>query len=250
MVRSALQEPDPLRAALYIFTCLHLRTKPFTEEQAARAREVATFLRAHGFWDERELVNVDIEGETFNIVDIGMRILTPRELFSVQGYIIELDYKSKPRDQIACCGDRLPSEPFFEPNVDRPDKIKLFIWGTFTSLYVIISRRYFNQLLGVLLSTSEYVPDERRPLKGKQLVVASLPALFGCSHCIYGEPCRERLVGNKPSGLTTEVFQSHPANKAQYGPCCNEKPNVRTFHFDNPPTVSKTMRHRFAAGVQ
>ncbi|RWF66862.1 DNA cytosine methyltransferase [Mesorhizobium sp.] len=85
---------------------------PFTEDQAARAREVAAFMRAHGFWDEREFVTVDIDGEVFTIVDIGMRMLTPRELFSAQGfppgYIIELDYNGKPlpkSDQIACCGN-------------------------------------------------------------------------------------------------------------------------------------------------
>ncbi|MER8556119.1 DNA cytosine methyltransferase [Mesorhizobium sp. M1217] len=85
---------------------------PFTEAQAARARQVADFMRAHGFWDEREFVTVDIAGETFTIVDIGMRMLTPRELFSAQGfppdYIIDLDFNGKPlpkSDQIACCGN-------------------------------------------------------------------------------------------------------------------------------------------------
>ena len=85
---------------------------PFTPEVAARAREVAAFLRAHGFWDEREFVTVDIDGETFTIVDIGMRMLTPRELFSAQGfpvdYIIDLEFNGKPlpKDaQISCCGN-------------------------------------------------------------------------------------------------------------------------------------------------
>lgn len=85
---------------------------PFTEEMAARARQVAAFLREHGFWDEREFVTVEIEGETFIIVDIGMRMLTPRELFSAQGfppgYIIDLDFNGKPlpkSDQISCCGN-------------------------------------------------------------------------------------------------------------------------------------------------
>lgn len=85
---------------------------PFTEAQAARARQVADFLRSHGFWDEREFVTVEISGEVFTIVDIGMRMLTPRELFSAQGfppdYIIEFDFNGKPlpkSDQIACCGN-------------------------------------------------------------------------------------------------------------------------------------------------
>ncbi|WP_246681937.1 DNA cytosine methyltransferase [Mesorhizobium sp. B2-6-3] len=85
---------------------------PFTEAQAARARHVADFMRAHGFWDEREFVTVEIAGEVFTIVDIGMRMLTPRELFSAQGfphdYIIEFEFNGKPlpkSDQIACCGN-------------------------------------------------------------------------------------------------------------------------------------------------
>jgi DNA (cytosine-5)-methyltransferase 1 len=63
-----------------------LDVPPFTEAQAARAREVAAFMRSHGFWDEREFVTLEIDGHTFVIVDIGMRMLTPRELFNAQGF--------------------------------------------------------------------------------------------------------------------------------------------------------------------
>lgn len=63
-----------------------LEVPPFTEAQAARAREVAAFMRSHGFWDEREFVTLEIDGHTFVIVDIGMRMLTPRELFNAQGF--------------------------------------------------------------------------------------------------------------------------------------------------------------------
>jgi DNA (cytosine-5)-methyltransferase 1 len=83
-----------------------------SEAQIARAREVAVFMREHGFWDEREFVTVEIDGETFTIVDIGMRMFTPRELFSAQGfppdYIIDLEFNGKPlpKDaQISCCGN-------------------------------------------------------------------------------------------------------------------------------------------------
>lgn len=69
----------------------HLGVPPFTEAQAARARQVADFMRAHGFWDEREFVTVDVDGVTFVIVDIGMRMLTPRELYNAQGF--PPDYK-------------------------------------------------------------------------------------------------------------------------------------------------------------
>lgn len=59
---------------------------PFSEERVARAREVADFLRAHGFWDEREFVTLTIGGVRVVIVDVGMRMLTPRELYNAQGF--------------------------------------------------------------------------------------------------------------------------------------------------------------------
>lgn len=59
---------------------------PFTDALAERARQVAAFMRAHGFWDDREFVTVEIDGATFVIVDIGMRMLTPRELYNAQGF--------------------------------------------------------------------------------------------------------------------------------------------------------------------
>ncbi|TPK15185.1 C-5 cytosine-specific DNA methylase [Mesorhizobium sp. B2-5-9] len=85
---------------------------PFTQQQADRARQVAAFMRAHGFWDDREFVTVVIDGETFTIVDIGMRMLVARELFSAQGfppdYIIDFMFNGKPLPksaQISCCGN-------------------------------------------------------------------------------------------------------------------------------------------------
>lgn len=89
-----------------------LQPEPLTDAQIARAHEVADFMRAHGFWDEREFVEVEVDGVTFIIVDIGMRMLTPRELFNAQGfppdYIIDLDFEGKPLPksvQISCCGN-------------------------------------------------------------------------------------------------------------------------------------------------
>jgi DNA (cytosine-5)-methyltransferase 1 len=89
-----------------------LQPEPLTEAQLCRAREVAAFLRDHGFWDEREFVTVAISGEVWTVVDIGMRMLTPRELFSAQGfppdYVIELEHEGRPlskSEQIACCGN-------------------------------------------------------------------------------------------------------------------------------------------------
>jgi len=55
---------------------------------------------------------VMIHGEPYQIVDIGMRMLTPRELFDAQGfphdYIIDHDYTGKvyPKSaQVARCGN-------------------------------------------------------------------------------------------------------------------------------------------------
>lgn len=59
---------------------------PFGPEHEERAREVAAFLREHGCWDGREFVTLEIEGTTFVLVDICMRMLTPRERFTANGF--------------------------------------------------------------------------------------------------------------------------------------------------------------------
>ncbi|MFG1246779.1 DNA cytosine methyltransferase [Xanthobacter flavus] len=59
---------------------------PFGPEHAARAREVAEFLRGHGCWEGGDLVTVEIDGTTFVIVDICMRMLTPRERYNANGF--------------------------------------------------------------------------------------------------------------------------------------------------------------------
>lgn len=99
---------------------------PFRPEQEARAREVADFMRAHGFWDEREFVTLEIGGSTFVIVDIGMRMLSPRELFNAQGfppeYVIDGVWEGEgearrfvefPKDvQVSCCGNSVSPFPY------------------------------------------------------------------------------------------------------------------------------------------
>ena len=97
-----------------------LAAPPFSPEHEARARAVTTFLRAHDAWDGGEFVTLAIDGQTFVVVDIGMRMLTPRELFNAQGfpsdYIIEGVWEGiatgapvfKPfaKDvQVSCCGN-------------------------------------------------------------------------------------------------------------------------------------------------
>lgn len=58
------------------------------------------------------IVTVEIEGETYAIVDIRMRMLTPRELFNAQGfppdYVIDFEFNGKPLTksaQIEKCGN-------------------------------------------------------------------------------------------------------------------------------------------------
>lgn len=93
-----------------------LAAPPFGPEHHARARQVADFLRAHGAWDGGEVVTLTAAGATFVIVDIGMRMLTPRELFRAQGfpdgYIIDGAWTDGPvwrafpkHVQISCCGN-------------------------------------------------------------------------------------------------------------------------------------------------
>ncbi|MET3892797.1 DNA (cytosine-5)-methyltransferase 1 [Bosea sp. OAE506] len=56
---------------------------PLTPAMAERARQVASFLRAHGAWDgPGEFVTLG----DFIVWDIGMRMLTPRELARAQGF--------------------------------------------------------------------------------------------------------------------------------------------------------------------
>jgi len=85
------QEPgDPLHTVTtkdrFCLSQAALAAPPFGPEHYERAREVAVFLRAHGFWDEREFVTLEVDGITLVMVDIGMRMLTPRELFNAQGF--------------------------------------------------------------------------------------------------------------------------------------------------------------------
>ncbi|TYB89681.1 DNA cytosine methyltransferase [Oceaniovalibus sp. ACAM 378] len=96
-----------------------LSAPPFTADHAKRAREVADFMRAHDAWDDREFVTLDIGDATYVITDIGMRMLTPRELFHAQGfppdYVIEGHWTETADKwvwhpfsksvQVSCCGN-------------------------------------------------------------------------------------------------------------------------------------------------
>ena len=83
-----------------------------------RAQQTLAFLREYCGGDCDGLVTVD--GITYRIVDIGMRMLQPHELYRAQGfpewYIIDQDYRGKKyaKDkQVARCGNAVPP-PFAE----------------------------------------------------------------------------------------------------------------------------------------
>ncbi|SAA19580.1 C-5 cytosine-specific DNA methylase [Enterobacter hormaechei] len=83
-----------------------------------RAQLTADFLREYCREDCTGLVTVD--GITYRIVDIGMRMLQPHELYRAQGfpewYIIDRDYrgvKYAKDKQVARCGNAVPP-PFAE----------------------------------------------------------------------------------------------------------------------------------------
>jgi DNA (cytosine-5)-methyltransferase 1 len=96
-----------------------LAAPKFGPQHETRARQVADFLRDRDAWDGGEFVTLTIDGETFVVVDIGMRMLTPRELFNAQGfppdYVIEGVWKENGDDwtwqpftknvQVSCCGN-------------------------------------------------------------------------------------------------------------------------------------------------
>jgi DNA (cytosine-5)-methyltransferase 1 len=69
---------------------------PLAPELMEKARKVADFLREFGCWDDREVVTVG----NHVVVDIGLRMLTPRELARGQGfpddYILEALHDGKP----------------------------------------------------------------------------------------------------------------------------------------------------------
>ncbi|MHA7870699.1 MAG: DNA cytosine methyltransferase [Salipiger thiooxidans] len=96
-----------------------LAAPSFGPEHHDRARAVAEFLREHGAWTGGEFVTLERGGETFVVIDIGMRMLTPRELFNAQGfppdYVIEGVWEETGGDwtwreftkdvQVSCCGN-------------------------------------------------------------------------------------------------------------------------------------------------
>ena len=76
---------------------------------------VSAFLRKHTGEKHDDRIVVTIGGEEYVLVDIGMRMLTPRELYNAQGfdpeYVIDFDYNGKPLTktaQIRMVGNSVP----------------------------------------------------------------------------------------------------------------------------------------------
>lgn len=125
---------DPMLAvptkARFGLTYADATPPPLTDRQMARARQVAAFLRAHGCWDGGDVVTITIDETVFIIIDIGMRMLTPRELARAQGfpdsYILAPIYKGKPlteteqRHKIGNSVCKLPAAAFIEANYRPP----------------------------------------------------------------------------------------------------------------------------------
>lgn len=93
----------------------HLAVDEYDQQ---RADEALAFLREYSGADSDGLVTVD--GIVYRIVDIGMRMLQPHELYRAQGfpewYIIDRDYrgvKYAKDKQVARCGNAVPP-PFAE----------------------------------------------------------------------------------------------------------------------------------------
>ena len=82
--------------------------------------EVRAFMVKYCGMDEAHAPIITVNGEKYFIADIGLRMLTPRELFNAQGfpqdYIIETGADGKPTtkaSQVARCGNSVPP-PFAE----------------------------------------------------------------------------------------------------------------------------------------
>lgn len=113
-----ISEPMPTVTAGGLHVGEVKTTLAIDEYDEQRAEQTLEFLRKYCGEDCDGLVGVD--GITYRIVDIGMRMLQPHELYRAQGfpdwYIIDRDYRGVkyPKDkQVARCGNAVPP-PFAE----------------------------------------------------------------------------------------------------------------------------------------
>lgn len=113
---------------------------------ATRFAEVRAFLMAYYGTDQAAQLRlpmptattrdrfalVTVQGQEYVIADIGMRMLSPRELYNAQGfpasYVIDPEFNGKPLTktaQIACCGNSVPppfSRAIAAANLRAPER--------------------------------------------------------------------------------------------------------------------------------
>lgn len=121
--------------ARFGLTEVEAMSPPLSDAQLARARQVAEFLRKHGCWDGGEFVTLAVRGTLYVMLDIGMRMFTPRELARAQdfpdSYILDPIYNGKPlseteqRHKIGNSVCEKPAAAFVEANYRPPLE-----WGT------------------------------------------------------------------------------------------------------------------------
>lgn len=85
-VGQRLNDPAATLTALPRLGLLQAEIAPLSAALVERARKVADLLRKYGEWDEREFVTVEVHGAIYVVVDLAMRMLTPRELARAQGF--------------------------------------------------------------------------------------------------------------------------------------------------------------------
>ncbi len=99
----------------------NLEPRCTTYSREMYSAEVGAFLakyyseggQKHGLHDPKDkIILVTVQGQTYVIADVGLRMLRPRELYLAQGfpstYLIDIPYKGKPLSmtaQVRMCGN-------------------------------------------------------------------------------------------------------------------------------------------------
>ena len=108
-------EPLPTQTASGVFAlCGVYLCKVSGSESLGHWPEIRTLLNRYCEYElkEDDLLLLEIKGSLFYIADIGLRMLSPRELYNAMGfppdYIIDRDYMGNPypkNEQVARCGN-------------------------------------------------------------------------------------------------------------------------------------------------
>lgn len=113
---SATNEPVPTVMGNNIASVVTAKLTPadFERNELGRWAEIREILNKYAGYAlaDDEILLIDINDNFYFLSDIGMRMLTPRELYLAQGfpsdYQIEFDYNGKPyskKEQVARCGN-------------------------------------------------------------------------------------------------------------------------------------------------